>query len=298
MAKKTTNKKVLRAMSIGLAAMMTIQPVLATPVFAEDTEGANTPEPVEENEAEENGETEQTTEEAVSVEKAVTEVETAAKVVTIDAGTANEATIVVENLIENNGEELDNAMISVTEKKDEVKAEAEDVEPAIKDVIKAGNDLLESVEKTVADDNEDVVLDEEESEEAAESTTDEVDTAEEVVEAVEEEVAEAAKVADKASEVSEEAEKAEEKVNETKSEIETAMQTLISADNTDDADSSYNEVSDKIAAAEEVVKQYGENLAGIKEDFEKASEDVKAKEAAYNDEISKAERELAEAEEA
>lgn len=53
MAKKTTNKKVLRAMSIGLAAMMAIQPVLATPVLAEDTEGANTPEPVEESAAEE-----------------------------------------------------------------------------------------------------------------------------------------------------------------------------------------------------------------------------------------------------
>ena len=38
MKNKTVNKKVLRAMSIGLAAMMTVQPILATPVFADDTE--------------------------------------------------------------------------------------------------------------------------------------------------------------------------------------------------------------------------------------------------------------------
>ena len=36
MKNKTVNKKVLRAMSIGLAAMMTVQPVMATPVFADD----------------------------------------------------------------------------------------------------------------------------------------------------------------------------------------------------------------------------------------------------------------------
>lgn len=38
MKNKTVNKKVLRAMSIGLAAMMTVQPILATPVFADETE--------------------------------------------------------------------------------------------------------------------------------------------------------------------------------------------------------------------------------------------------------------------
>lgn len=38
MKNKTVNKKVLRAMSIGLAAMMTVQPVLAAPVFADETE--------------------------------------------------------------------------------------------------------------------------------------------------------------------------------------------------------------------------------------------------------------------
>src|SRR5574344_1763841 len=38
MKNKTVNKKVLRALSIGLAAMMTVQPILATPVFADDTE--------------------------------------------------------------------------------------------------------------------------------------------------------------------------------------------------------------------------------------------------------------------
>lgn len=38
MKNKTVNKKVLRAMSIGLAAMMTVQPIFATPVFADDTE--------------------------------------------------------------------------------------------------------------------------------------------------------------------------------------------------------------------------------------------------------------------
>ena len=37
MKNKTVNKKVLRAMSIGLAAMMTVQPKLATPVFSYDT---------------------------------------------------------------------------------------------------------------------------------------------------------------------------------------------------------------------------------------------------------------------
>ena len=36
MKNKTVNKKVLRAMSIGLAAMMAVQPVMATPVFADD----------------------------------------------------------------------------------------------------------------------------------------------------------------------------------------------------------------------------------------------------------------------
>lgn len=296
MAKKTTNKKVLRAMSIGLAAMMAIQPVLATPVLAEDTEGANTPEPVEESAAEETGASEQITEEVATVEEAAAEAKTAAEAVTTGAEAANEATIIVENLIEKNeekieakGKELNDAMISVTVNKDEIKAEAEDVEPAIKKVIDAGNSLLESVEKSTVD-AEDAVSNEVESEDVETSTTDEVDTAEEVAEAV--------KVADKASEASEEAEKAEDKVNETKSEIEAAMQTLISAENTDDADSAYNEVSDKIAAAEEVVKQYGENLAGIKEDFEKASEEVKAKEAAYNDKVANAEKELAEAEEA
>ena len=38
MKNKTVNKKVLRAMSIGLAAMMTVQPILATPVFADEAE--------------------------------------------------------------------------------------------------------------------------------------------------------------------------------------------------------------------------------------------------------------------
>lgn len=41
MKNKTVNKKVLRAMSIGLAAMMTVQPILATPVFADDTESVD-----------------------------------------------------------------------------------------------------------------------------------------------------------------------------------------------------------------------------------------------------------------
>lgn len=36
MKNRTGNKKVLRAMSIGLAAMMAVQPVMATPVFADD----------------------------------------------------------------------------------------------------------------------------------------------------------------------------------------------------------------------------------------------------------------------
>ena len=40
MAKRTVNRKVLRAMSIGLAAMMTVQPILATPVLADEDTGS------------------------------------------------------------------------------------------------------------------------------------------------------------------------------------------------------------------------------------------------------------------
>ncbi len=43
MKNKTVNKKVLRAMSIGLAAMMTVQPILATPVFADEEGEAPAP---------------------------------------------------------------------------------------------------------------------------------------------------------------------------------------------------------------------------------------------------------------
>ena len=58
MKNKTVNKKIIKAMSIGLAAMMTIQPVLATPVLADDEAPENEPEPevaeVEESETVEN----------------------------------------------------------------------------------------------------------------------------------------------------------------------------------------------------------------------------------------------------
>ena len=58
MKNKTVNKKIIKAMSIGLAAMMTIQPVLATPVLADDDAPENEPEPevaeVEESETVEN----------------------------------------------------------------------------------------------------------------------------------------------------------------------------------------------------------------------------------------------------
>ena len=50
MRKKTPNEKVLRAISIGLAAMIAIQPVMATPVFAgenDDTDEKVAPEPKE-----------------------------------------------------------------------------------------------------------------------------------------------------------------------------------------------------------------------------------------------------------
>ena len=41
MRKNTPNEKVLRAISIGLAAMIAVQPVMATPVFADDSDGAD-----------------------------------------------------------------------------------------------------------------------------------------------------------------------------------------------------------------------------------------------------------------
>ncbi|MDO4187877.1 MAG: hypothetical protein Q4D29_02705 [Lachnospiraceae bacterium] len=51
MKNKTVNKKILRAMSIGLAAMMTVQPVLATPVFADDDIPEGEPNTSEEEQA-------------------------------------------------------------------------------------------------------------------------------------------------------------------------------------------------------------------------------------------------------
>ena len=71
MANKTVNKKIFRAMSIGLAAMMTVQPILATPVFADDADDENKYSADNEHSSESADEARESVDEAQSVAEAV-----------------------------------------------------------------------------------------------------------------------------------------------------------------------------------------------------------------------------------
>ena len=178
MANKTVNKKIFRAMSIGLAAMMTVQPILATPVFADDADDENKYSADNEHSSESADEARESVDEAQSVAEAVEATlesvnpgEAGTTEVTSEDGSVEvidnaqaiiDATYVEPVATENTSEATENSVV------DETPAESQT--QTVSDVLEQASEELEAVDiqLTIAEAKADVI--------SGFSTTDGVDS--------------------------------------------------------------------------------------------------------------------------
>ena len=286
MKNKTVNKKVLRAMSIGLAAMMAVQPILATPVFADDTE------PVDDSNTnyEEGTESEASEESSESTESAAPSVSEATtntiEVVNEITGYTNAASDAASNTSSSISYATDLNKLSTAENCQPVfpnDITTGEANPVNKDkyIQTQDNEIKTAMESAV---NADAPAKDAagnattELKEAAEalSNVKEVEETKDTEESKDSSIIENKEAATKA------ANNAEEAVKTGNENVDKAIEAINNATSIAAAAQSAEEGNKAIADAEQAVSQYGDELAAARGRFNEAAKNAKAAEEAYN----------------
>ena len=286
MKNKTVNKKVLRAMSIGLAAMMTVQPILATPVFADDTE------PVDDSNTnyEEGTESEASEESSESTESAAPSVSEATtntiEVVNEITGYTNAASVAASNT---------NSSISYATDLNKLST-AENGQPVFPNDITTGKaNPVNEGEYIQKQDNEiktamgSAVNEDAPAKDAAGNATTELEKAAEALSNVKEveetkdtEESKDSSIIENKEAATNAANNAEEAVKTGNENVDKAIEAINNATSIAAAAQSAEEGNKAIADAEQAVSQYGDELAAARDRFNEAAEKAKAAEKAYN----------------
>ena len=301
MKNKTVNKKVLRAMSIGLAAMMTVQPILATPVFADDTE------PVDDSNTnyEEGTESEASEESSESTESAAPSVSEATtntiEVVNEITGYTNAAGDAAINT---------NSSISYATDLNELST-AENGQSVFPNDITTGKpNPVNEGEYIQTQDNEiktamgsAVSADDPAKDAAGNATTELKEAAEalsnvkEVEETKDTEESKDSSIIENKEAATNAANNAEEAVKTGNENVDKAIEAINNATSIAAAAQSAEEGNKAIADAEHAVSQYGDELAAARDRFNKAAQNAKDAEEAYNKAANEANKAIALAEE-
>ena len=286
MKNKTVNKKVLRAMSIGLAAMMTVQPVMATPVFADDTEPVDDSNTTYE-EGTESAASEESSESTESAAPSVSEATTnTIKVVNEITGYTNDASDAAINT---------NNSISYATDLNELST-AENGQPVFPNDITTGKpnpvnegEYIQTQDDAIETAMKSAVNADDPAKDAAGNATTELKEAAEAlsnVEKVEEtkdtEESKDSSIIENKEAATNAANNAEEAVKTGNENVDKAIEAINNATSIAAAAQSAEEGNKAIADAKQAVSQYGDELAAARDRFNEAAEKAKAAEKAYN----------------
>lgn len=286
MKNKTVNKKVLRAMSIGLAAMMTVQPILATPVFADDTE------PVDDSNTnyEEGTESETSEESSESTESAAPSVSEATtntiEVVNEITGYTNAASAAASNTSDSISYATDLNKLST----------AENGQPVFPNDITTGEanpvnkeEYIQTQDNEIKTAMESAVNKDAPAKDAAGKATTELKEAAEALSNVKEveetkdtEESKDSSIIENKEAATDAANNAEEAVKTGNGNVDKAIEAINNATSIAAAAQSAEEGNKAIADAEQAVSQYGDELAAARDRFNKAAQNAKDAEEAYN----------------
>lgn len=290
MKNKTVNKKVLRAMSIGLAAMMTVQPILATPVFADDTEPVDDSNTTYE-EGTESAASEESSESTESAAPSVSEAtENTIKVVNEITGYTNDASVAASVAASNTSNSISYAT-------DLNKlSTAENGQPVFPNDITTGEanpvnkeEYIQTQDNEIKTAMESAVTADAPAKDAAGNATTELKEAAEAlsnVKKVEEtkdtEESKDSSIIENKEAATNAANNAEEAVKTGNENVDKAIEAINNATSIAAAAQSAEEGNKAIADAEQAVSQYGDELAAARDRFNEAAEKAKAAEKAYN----------------
>ena len=286
MKNKTVNKKVLRAMSIGLAAMMTVQPILATPVFADDTEPVDDSNTTYE-EGTESAASEESSESTESAAPSVSEATTnTIEVVNEITGYTNAAVDAASNTSDSISYATDLNELSTAENGQPVfpnDITTDEANPVNKEeyIQTQDNEIKTAMESAVTADAP--------AKDAAGNATTELKEAAEAlsnVKKVEEtkdtEESKDSSIIENKEAATNAANNAEEAVKTGNENVDKAIEAINNATSIAAAAQSAEEGNKAIADAEQAVSQYGDELAAARDRFNEAAEKAKAAEKAYN----------------
>ena len=287
MKNKTVNKKVLRAMSIGLAAMMTVQPILATPVFADDTEPVDDSNTTTYEEGTESAASEESSESTESAAPSVSEATTnTIEVVNEITGYTNAAVDAASNTSDSISYATDLNELST----------AENGQPVFPNDITTGEanpvnkeEYIQTQDNEIKTAMESAVTADAPAKDAAGNATTELKEAAEAlsnVKKVEEtkdtEESKDSSIIENKEAATNAANNAEEAVKTGNENVDKAIEAINNATSIAAAAQSAEEGNKAIADAEQAVSQYGDELAAARDRFNEAAEKAKAAEKAYN----------------
>lgn len=286
MKNKTVNKKVLRAMSIGLAAMMTVQPILATPVFADDTEPVDDSNTTYE-EGTESAASEESSESTESAAPSVSEATTnTIEVVNKITGYTNAAVDAASNTSDSISYATDLNELST----------AENGQPVFPNDITTGEanpvnkeEYIQTQDNEIKTAMESAVTADAPAKKAAGNATTELEEAAEALSKVKEveetkdtEESKDSSIIENKEAATNAANNAEEAVKTGNENVDKAIEAINNATSIAAAAQSAEEGNKAIADAEQAVSQYGDELAAARDRFNEAAEKAKAAEKAYN----------------
>lgn len=286
MKNKTVNKKVLRAMSIGLAAMMTVQPILATPVFADDTEPVDDSNTTYE-EGTESAASEESSESTESAAPSVSEATTnTIEVVNEITGYTNAASDAASNTSNSISYATDLNKLST----------AENGQPVFPNDITTGEanpvnkgEYIQTQDSAIKTAMESAVTEDTPAKDAAGDATTKLEKAAEALSNVKkveetkdtEESKDSSIIENKEAETNA-ANNAEEAVKTGNENVDKAIEAINNATSIAAAAQSAEEGNKAIADAKQAVSQYGDELAAARDRFNEAAKNAKAAEEAYN----------------
>ena len=301
MKNKTVNKKVLRAMSIGLAAMMTVQPILATPVFADDTE------PVDDSNTtyEEGTESEASEESSESTESAAPSVSEATtntiEVVNEITGYTNAASAAASNTSDSISYATDLNELSTAENGQSVFPN--DITTGKPNPVNEG-EYIQTQDNEIKTAMGSAVSADDPAKDAAGNATTELKEAAEALSNVKEveetkdtEESKDSSIIENKEAATNAANNAEEAVKTGNENVDKAIEAINNATSIAAAAQSAEEGNKAIADAEQAVSQYGDELAAARDRFNKAAQNAKDAEEAYNKAANEANKAIALAEE-
>ena len=287
MKNKTVNKKVLRAMSIGLAAMMTVQPILATPVFADDTEPVGDSNTTTYEEGTESAASEESSESTESAAPSVSEATTnTIEVVNEITGYTNAASDAASNTSDSISYATDLNKLST----------AENGQPVFPNDITTGkanpvnkDKYIQTQDDAIKKAMESAVSADAPAKDAAGKATTELEAAAEAlsnVEKVEEtkdtEESKDSSIIENKEAATNAANNAEEAVKTGNENVDKAIEAINNATSIAAAAQSAEEGNKAIADAKQAVSQYGDELAAARDRFNEAAKNAKVAEEAYN----------------